>query len=385
MPILLICGLGFLALTTAVAAVAEFVVRRRRAERARQLRTGGFERWVESERERARIQVTRLSDRRDRARRVARRLMRIAASIRRALKKGRIKSLAWLSTGALAFTGLWALAVRTEVGIDAASFRGLGYDNRLAMSLALVTTLLFCLLGIVLSDLIGLTHVLPRIGVASTAARVALVGSVLLVLAVAVSQLPRLAEFRSAPIAERVRDAENAQAALALLPPEQRPPLLVEQSHKTLAAEEQKLDTARYVDKRLAVGAALAEAATSWAAAWTLLLLAFLFSALLASAATWRADAADAAIRETNQRFVARVVQRAEELEVDPARVSAVLPDRQDQPRGNRHGGAPEEPGEDPAPVPVEFDSPRPAGQPGEVVTPEAEAVNDAPQTWTAF
>jgi len=335
-PAMLVYALGFIALTTAAAGAAELLVRGRRADRARRahdrerlLRPGGFRRWVAAAAERARIDVTRLTARRDRAVETMKRTKAWGGAMTQALQKGRVKSLAWITAGALAFTAMWGLAVKTEVGVDARAFHGLGYGDQMALSLALLTTLVFCMLGIVLSDLIGLTHLLPGLGATSVTARVALIGVATLVFAIAVYQLPRLAEYRSEAIAEQVVNAENARQALNLLPAAQRPPVVVGQANKALAAAKSRLATARYVDKRLAVGAAILEAATSWAAAWTMLLIAYLLFGALSAGASWRAGVAQTAITDVNQRFYARVADMAVDLEIDRGEVEAALREAQ--------------------------------------------------------
>jgi hypothetical protein len=386
---LLVFGLGFVALTTAIAATAEFILRRRRDERGRMSRPGGFRRWVESVREEARIQVTRLTDRQQRAKRFAECLMKGSEALREAVLRGKVKSLAWIAAGAVGFTALWGLAVKTEIGVDSRSFHGLGYSNGMAFSLALLTTLVFCVLGIVVSDLVGLTHLLPGIGTTSATMRVALVGTVMLLFVGAVSQLPRLAEYRSAPIAAEVQDAQNAQQALTLLPTSQRPAVVVEQADKKLAEAKNRLATARYVDKRLAVGAAALEAATSWAAAWSLLLVTYLLIGVFVAGANWRAGAAGAAIRETNQRFYARVARRAEQMEIEPAEVEAILSEAQTvvPPQRAQQDPPPASPDEPPA-VPLQDAPARPPGVPGASVAPlhepEPEPIEPTP-SWNAF
>ena len=389
MGVLLISGLGLVAFTTAVAAGVEFTLRRRRAERARHLKPGGFRRWVDSIREEARTQVTRLTDRQERAQRLAARFAKAGEAVREALLRGRVKSLAWIAAGALAFTALWALAVRTEIGVDARSFHGLGYSNGLAFSLALLTTLVFCVLGIVISDVLGLTHLLPGVGAMSVTVRVALVGVIGVLFLGAASQLPRLAEYRSAPIAAEAQEAENAVQALMLLPPSRRPAVVVEQARKQLSEAKERLATARYVDKRLAIGAAAIEAATSWAAAWTLLLVAYLFLGTLSTGASWRADAAKAAIRETNQRYYARVARHAEQLEIEPATVAAILNEAaQPTTPSERQQPQPEIAAHDEPPAaPVDNTPAPPGGSPGTAAAdtaPEPEPLEPNP-TWNAF
>jgi hypothetical protein len=400
MPPLLIYGLGFVALTTTSAGAVELVARRRRADRdqrasvrERLLRPGGFRRWVAAAAERARIEVNRLVSQRDRTAALAKRATGWSAAITEALQKGRVKSRAWITAGALGFAVLWALAVKTEVGVDARAFHGLGYGNQMAFSLALLTTLVFCVLGIVLSDLIGLTHLLPAIGTTTATTRVALIGMVTLVFAVCLFQLPRLAEYRSEAIAEQVVNAENAVQALNLLPASQRPPVVVSQANKALAAAKARLATARYVDKRLAIGAATLEGATSWATAWTVLLIAQLLLGATAAAGNWRAGVAQTAITDVNQRFYAQVAEMAVDLEIDRGEVEAALREAQVPPAPvaqNTKQPPATAPGEPPSSTPA---APPPTTDPSdpdsEQVTvpaqqPESEAAMPTP-SWNAF
>ncbi len=405
MPLLLVYGLGFVALTTATAGAAELVARRRRADRdqrasvrERLLRPGGFRRWVAAAAERARIEVNRLVSQRDRAAVLAKRATASSAAITEALQKGRVKSRAWITAGALGFTALWGLAVKTEVGVDARAFNGIGYGNQMALSLALLTTLLFCVLGIVLSDLIGLTHLLPAIGARTTTTRVALIGMVALAFTVCLFQLPRLAEYRSEPIAEQVVNAENAVQALKLLPASQRPPVVVSQANRALAAAKARLATARYVDTRLAIGAATLEGATSWAAAWTILLIAQLMLGATAAAGNWRAGAAQTAITDVNQRFYARVADMAVDLEIDRAEVEGALREAQvppapvaqsaEQPPATPPSG-PSSPAPDPAPRAPVPPTAEPSDADSELATviaqqSDSEPVSPTP-TWNAF
>jgi hypothetical protein len=403
---LLVYGLGLIALTTTTAGAVEIVTRRRRADRdqrardrERLLRPGGFRRWVAATAERARIDVSRFVGQRDRASAFAKKASTWNASISEALQKGRVKSRAWITAGALAFTALWGLAVKTEVGVDARAFHGLGYGNQMALSLAILTTLVFCVLGIALSDLVGLTHLLPAIGTTTATARVALIGVVTLAFVICVLQLPRLAEYRSQPIAAQVVDAENAVQALNLLPPSQRPPVVVSQANRALAAAKSRLATARYVDTRLAVGAATLEAATSWAAAWTILLIAQLLLGATVAAGTWRAGAAQAAITDVNQRFYARVADMAVDLEIDRPELEAALREAQPPPLpAEQIGGQPpvSAPADSSASVPT-TDSPTPpeadvstptmpsaAATTGDIPAPASEE-DPSTRGWNAF
>lgn len=407
MPSLLVYGLGLVALTTAAAGVVEVATQRRRAdrdrrtrERERLLRPGGFHRWVAATAERARVEVTRFTGQRDRAAGLAKSATTWRAAITDALQKGRVKSFAWITAGALVFAAVWGLAVKTEIGIDSRAFHGLGYGSQMALSLALLTTLIFCLLGIVLSDLVGLTHLLPGIGTTSATARVALIGLVTLLFAAAVYQLPRLAEYRSEAIAEQVVNAENAREALKLLPAAQRPPVVVAEANKALAAAKARLSAARYVDKRLAVGAAILEAATSWATAWLVLLAAYLLFGAFGGVASWRVGVAQAAITDVNQRFYARVADMAVDLEIERSEVETALRAAQvppAPPAQNLEQPATATPGE----TPSSSETPGPSTAPPTVPqppTPEAsveqqlvaaqvpdgEAVSSIP-SWNAF
>jgi len=381
---LFLIGLGLLALITGAVGTGEYVVHRRRVERDRHLEPGGFARWVARVREEVRSVVTRLTHREARWRRVAAWFARSTGGIREALVRGKRKSLPWIAIGTLAFAGIWLLAAWTEVGIDKRSFHGIGYGGGLSTSLALLTTIVFCLLGIVFSDLVGLSHLLPGIGTFTRTTRVALIGAVVLVFALACTQLPRLAQYRSAPIAVQVQEDQDALQGLTLLPRSQRPPVLVHEAQTKLAEDQSRLRTAHYVDERLAIGAAAVEALTSWAAAWTMLLLPFLLLGLGGAAASWRADAARDAVLRENQRFVEHVARRAEQLGIEPGEVEALLVDR--QPATQAAGPAQAGPSAPPPPPPAE-----PAGPAEETseaspgsAEPETESVASTPN-WVAF
>jgi hypothetical protein len=382
----------------AVAAIRAGRIRARREAEAeanarRLAEPGGFARWLHAARERARLTVVPIESARDRHDRVARRFEVTARSIREVLPGEPGKSLAWVAAAAAGLTLLWGISFANEVHIDAGSFAGLGHGHALAWSLALLVSIGFSLVGLVIFELLGFTRVLPRLERLRKPVRYALIVEVLLVFVLAASQLPRLAEYRSEPIAARVRQLEQAAAVTA------RPganPLLVQDVNRNLSAEQARLDASRFADRRVVVVAAVVEAATSWAVIWLALLLGFWMSKLVSARAQRRANSANDEIRVIEQRFLAEAADVAERLRIAPGQLRVLLeeaggqvPPRQlpePSPGAVAGGGEADDPPEDPPPAaeePVVPPTPPAAGPPA--AAPPSGQTENTHGGWAAF
>lgn len=229
----------------------------------------------------------------------------------------------WAKVAAIVVGGLWLAAFSIEVLIDQRSFVGLGYGATLATMLAAVAALTFSAIGLVLSDLAGFTRILPIPHDLRRLTRTILIVDVLVVLGFALSQLPPVMQYRSAPIAAKVERLEQNQRVFNQTPGTD--PRLKTNVANQLAAEKQKLDTSHYADQRLGIGAALVEALTSWGAIWLGVIASSAALTGMASRRRRKSEALTVQITERERRFQAEVAALAEELEISPDELRRML------------------------------------------------------------
>lgn len=262
----------------------------------------------------------------------------LAAKIRAALPDG-----VWVVAVALIGGGVWALAGTSEVSVDAFGFLGTGYPVQLAWPLALLASLGFSLLGLAFWDLVGATSLLPFAGQLRTPIRRAAAVSTALVLVIATMQLPGLVRHRSEPIAAQVRELEQNLQALRASGADV---LAISQMRRQLGAAEDKLQSARYTDQRLAVAAAGTEAATSFAAVWLFLLTGSWTVSAIAARARRKAAEAELQRQRAEGAMRLRLIDEFYAGGYTPEQVQEELD------RNNRRPSPPPAVGASPAPTP---------------------------------
>jgi uncharacterized integral membrane protein len=335
----------------------------------------GFQSRFETLRARELVPLAALEATRDRALEGAQELNRRARGMLNALPGD--GGSVWTKVAGVVVGLLWLSAFTIEILIDQHSFLGLSYGETLATLLAIIAALTFSAVGLVLSDLIGFTHVLPLPQEMRRLTRAVLVVDVLVVLGFLLSQLPPVMQYRSAPIAAKVERLEQNQKVFEETPGTD--PRLKSSVANQLAAERQKLDTSHYADQRLGIGAALVEALTSWGAIWLGVLAS---SAVLTGAAARRrrkSEALKVQITKRERSFHAEVAALAEELEIPPRQLREILEDFEVETPEPPHA----------ATEPLETDAeppPPPPPPPSEREEPRRQQQSDPPADgWPAF
>jgi hypothetical protein len=231
----------------------------------------------------------------------------------------------WKVVTALLVGGIWVVAGVAEVTLDQHSFAGLRYPQLTSLLLAAVTALAFSLLGLILSDLVGLTRLLPLPREMRPLVRGAAIADVLAVLIFGLTLLTPILEYRSAPTAAQVATLEQNQRVLERTPG--LDPQLKVNTAQRLAAAKEKRDTARQTDQRLGVAAALVEVATSWGAVWLGLMLANGALTTLAGREKRRAQRIKVQMDQQDRRFQADLAALAEEVGISPEQLREILKD----------------------------------------------------------
>ncbi len=312
--------------TQAAAQKKEEAARRQEANRRRRKRLAtpeGFRSRFETLRTRELIPLAGLEAARDRALARAEQLGQRARGVLSALpgEGGGV----WAKVAALVIGAVWLAAFVIEILIDQRSFAGLGYGESMATLLAVISALIFSAIGLVLADLIGFTKILPLPQDLRKFTRVVLAVDTLVILGFALSQLPPVMHYRSAPIAAKVERLEQNQRVFAQTPGTD--PRLKSDVANQLAAEKEKLATSHYADERLGIGAALVEALTSWGAIWFGVIASSAGLAGLAARRRRESEALKVQITERERSFHAEVAALAEELEISPEQLRRMLDD----------------------------------------------------------
>jgi hypothetical protein len=344
LPLAVILLLGVPAALVAWATHRERAREDRANEDERLRDPGEFRRWYEHQRIDASGVLVALRDRRDRAEHRAAKLTGVAAGIGKALPGDGETARAWVVVAAAGVGAVWAFAFFNEVTVDAVALAGIGYEPAVATSLAMLIALGFSVFGIALWDLVGFTHLFPPLERLGRRVRWAAIAYVVILLVVGLSQLPGIAEYRSEPVAAKVRALEQSRAVLAE-DAEPGDPLL-HAVDEDLAAATERLQTAHHADRFIAIGAAAVEVLTSWALAWLALLAGLALALLLAAGA--RRGVARSRVREGEHdiAFRARIAQQAERSGHTPETLAALF------------GGAPDPSPEPPPPPPTGEDHP---------------------------
>jgi hypothetical protein len=282
----------------------------------------------------------------------------------------------WGKLAAIVVGGFWVLAFFIEILIDQHSFAGLGYGETMATLLAAITAVSFSAIGLVLSDLIGFTHILPLPKDLRKFTRTVLTIDVLVILGFALSQLPPVMQYRSAPIATKVEKLEQNQRVLAQTPGTD--PRVKSDIANQLAVEKEKLDTSHYADERLGIGAALVEALTSWGAIWLGVIASSAAVTGLAARQRRKSEALKVQITERERSFHAQIAALAEELEISPDQLRRMLADFESE--------VPEPPQTEADPLQPEAEPPPPPPPPPSSEEPRRQQQPEPPADgWPAF
>jgi Ni/Co efflux regulator RcnB len=274
------------------------------------------------------------------------RLTQLADDIRNALPANRDP--VWSTVAAVLIGAIWITAFSVEVAIDARSLAGLDYPRLMAILLALLASLSFSLIGLMLSDALGLTRLFPFMRDMRRFTRRIVVIDAIVVLCAGLSLLPRVMEYRSAPLAAKVSTLEQNQRLLEDAPVEDK---VKANAAQKLAAAQEKLDTAHYADQRLGISAAALEALTSWGGVWLLLIVTD--AGLLAGVgrAKRRQRRAKTQITAHERGFQTEIAALAERSGITPEQLKSMLE-------------GPEAPPPDPDPEPDPVPEPEPQAPP---------------------
>jgi hypothetical protein len=303
-----------------------------RSERVYLIVGGGLRRWLEHLQLDEAI-ATRVREAQQRAlRETADRLAGVVSRCHAALPQ---RNRVWAIVGAIVLGLVWIVAGVTNLFLDVEVFRGIGHDLQLALPLAVLLVLGLTVAGVVLTDLIGFTHVLPGVEGLSRRVRIALPAGIAAALCICVSQLPSIVQNRSADVAADVRRDETQ---LTLLRNAHAPDDLVRSAQSKVEASRARLKAARDADAGLAIVAAGIEIATSWAAIW----LGLLGTAEIAKRRADQAKRAAAALElesaGAEDRIRRAVLTRVQELQMtdDEVRLAFAAP-----PHGTDPGSEP--------------------------------------------
>lgn len=272
------------------------------------------------------------------------------------------------ATTALIVGGIWLIAVVTVITLNVSAFLGVGYPVVVAAGVALILTLGFSAVGIVIWDAVGFTDLLPFIGDLSARMRAAVVVSCLAIIGMGMVVLPGLVKHRSEPLAAEVR---KEQQNVEVLRAQDASPLAMAATKRRLGAAEDRRDTARALNNLNAVVVPAVEAATSWGAVWLGTLLVSWACLGMAKRAEGRSSAAHLRMNQRPQARENEVLDFVDEQDFTSEEIDAALPSdaapapnpAPGQPGPTQAGGTPPSNARPPA-SPNGGEPPRPAGDP---------------------
>ena len=288
-----------------------WAARRRAAAREARRRPGSLRAVFERGRAALTLGDIRLADRQTLHERRANGLAACAKAIRLELRE----KLVWLTVAAVVFGAIWIIAVCNEVSIDTTSFVGAGFPGGIAFSLAVLLTLGFSVVGLVLSDVIGLTHLIPTIRRMPKPYLVATAVYCVIALGFGIREMPHLVAERTAVQQAQVNTltqniaADNAAGASTLT---------IQDDQKQLNVAQAQLQTAETVTPIVAEIAAGIEATTSWGAVLLMLLAASSAISMLGAIERRRSQLTARRRAEANQRLWLHMLDEADARDLNP-------------------------------------------------------------------